>query len=45
MPIKLENNRYILGLLRRESDKGSARLSFSPKYCKAVAKNSLFHAQ
>ena len=30
-----------LGLLIRKSEKVSARLSFSPKYCKAVAENAI----
>ena len=30
-----------LGLLMRKYDKVSARLSSSPKYCRAVAKNSI----
>ena len=30
-----------LGLLMRKYDKMSARLSFSPKYCRAVAENSI----
>ena len=30
-----------LGLLMRKFDKASASLSFSPKYCRAVAKNAI----
>ena len=38
----LEHNRYIfLGLLMRKFDKVSARLSFSPKYRRAVAENAI----
>ena len=32
---------YLVGLLMRKFGKVSSRLSFSPKYCRAVAKNSL----
>ena len=34
-------NGIFLGLLMRKFDKVSARPSFSPKYCRAVAKNAI----
>ena len=34
-------NGIFLGLLMRKFDKMSARPSFSPKYCRAVAKNAI----
>ena len=38
----LEHNQYVfLGLLMRKLEKVSARLSFSPKYRRAVAENAI----
>ena len=37
------HNLYILGLLMRKFDKVSARLSFSPNYCRAVAETAIKH--
>ena len=37
----LVHHRYILGLMMRKFDKVSARLSFAPRCCRAVAENAI----
>ena len=37
----LAHNRHTSRVTDEKIDKGNARLSFSPKHCRAVAKNSL----
>ena len=35
------HNRYIFGVADEKFDKVKVRLSFSPRYCRAVAKNAI----